>query len=219
MKIILIGCLSFYSVISFGQNTGNTNTWFLAQFRLDFKRYLHVVELGHRRQDVFITNHRQSLFRYTLSHQTPSKRTGFGGGIACFVHERKQERQLESELRPFLQFTQLFPLKNKQLQIRFRNEFRLFDGATEDQDRLRAQVLFSHVLIPEFNTKIAYLNEWFYSCGQVKPWEWRGGITIQQPVSENWKAGLGYIYQNNENGAVRNIHVVQVSIFYELLLN
>lgn len=213
-----MGFLSFYCVVCFSQDGYTSNTWFLSQFRLDFKRYVHVVELGHRRQDAFLINHRQSLFRYALSYQTNSKKTGFGGGIACFIHERKVGKDLETEMRPFLQMTQLFPLKNKQFQLRFRNEFRFFDGSTKDQNRVRFQVLFSHFLIPKFSTKLIYFNEWFYICGTIKPWELRGGITIQQPVFKNWKLGLGYIYQNNENSAIRNIHVLQVSGLYELLL-
>ena len=218
MKMILMGNLFLYCVVCFGQDKYTTNTWLLSQFRLDFKRHLHVVELGHRRQDSFLTNHRQSLFRYTWSYQANSKRTGFGGGIASFIHERKGTRGLETEIRPFLQVTQLFPLKNKQFQLRFRNEFRFFDGSTKDQNRMRLQVLFSHSLISEFNTKLVYLSEWFYICGNLKPWEWRGGISIQQKVSENWKIGVGYIYQNNESGGIRNIHIVQISGLYELLL-
>lgn len=219
MKIILIGCLSFYYVVSFGQETNTTNTWLLLQARLDFKRCLHVMELGHRRQDAFITNHRQSLFRYAFTYQTNSKRTGFGGGIACFVHERRDAGDLETEIRPFLQFTQVFLPKNKQLQLRFRNEFRFFDGLTKDHNRLRFQGLFSHFLIPAFNTKLVCFNEWFYICGNAKPWEWRGGIAIQQAVSRNWKIGAGYIYQNNENSKIRNIHIIQISGLYEFLLN
>ncbi len=219
MKIIFIGCLFLYSFASFGQKTSTTNAWFLAQLRLDSKKYLQVIELGHRRQNVFLTNHRQSLFRYTLTYQTNSKKVGLGGGIACFLHERKQGRELETETRPFLQVAQFFPLKNKEFQLRFRNEFRFFDRSTKDQDRLRVQLLFSHSLIPELRTKLSWFNEWFYSFGQAKPWEWRGGITIQQPVYKNWKVGIGYIYQNNEGSAIRNIHVIQMSWFYELLLN
>ncbi|AEA45893.1 DUF2490 domain-containing protein [Fluviicola taffensis] len=219
MKMILMGNLFLYCAVCFGQDKYTTNTWLLSQFRLDFKRYLHVVELGHRRQDSFFNNHRQSLFRYTLSYQANSKRTGFGGGIASFIHERKEARGLETEIRPFLQVTQLFPLKNKQFQLRLRNEFRFFDGSTKDQNRMRFQVLFSHSLISEFNTKLVYFSEWFYICGNVKPWEWRGGISIQQKVCKKWKLGAGYIYQNNESGAIRNIHIIQVSGIYELLLN
>lgn len=175
MKIIFVGCIFLYPIISFSQKN-TTNSWFLLQFRLDSKRFFQVVELGHRRQDAFLTNHRQSLFRYTLSYQTRSKRTGFGGGIACFIHERKAGRELETETRPFLQLTRLFPLKGGQFQLRFRNEFRFFDRSTKDQDRLRAQMLFSHSLIQKLQTKLTYFNEWFYSVGQTQPWEWRGGI-------------------------------------------
>lgn len=139
--------------------------------------------------------------------------------MACFVHERRDAGDLETEIRPFLQFTQVFLPKNKQLQLRFRNEFRFFDGLTKDQNRLRLQGLFSHFLIPEFNTKLVYFNEWFYICGNVKPWEWRGGIAIQQAVSRNWKIGVGYIYQNNESSKIRNIHIIQISGLYEFLLN
>ncbi|MGV3611587.1 MAG: DUF2490 domain-containing protein [Fluviicola sp.] len=211
--------LSFYDSVSFSQESSTTNTWLLLQARLDFKNYFHVIELGHRRQDAFLTRHRQSLFRYAFSYQTNSKRTGFGGGIACFIHERKGIGVLETEIRPFLQVTHLFPLKNKQLQLRFRNEFRLFDRTTKDQNRLRFQVLFSHSLVNKFHAKLIYFNEWFYSFGVTKPWEWRGGITILQPVSKNWKLGAGYIYQNNENSPIRNIHIIQVSGLYEFLLN
>lgn len=214
-----MGFLSFYYSVSFSQEVFTTNTWLLLQARLDFKNHLHVIELGHRRQDVFFTRHRQSLFRYAFSYQTNSKRTGFGGGIACFIHERKGTRVLETEIRPFLQITHLFPMKNKQLQLRFRNEFRFFDRKTKDQNRLRFQMLFSHSLFNKFNTKLIYLNEWFYGCGTIKPWEWRGGITLVQPVSKNCKLGVGYIYQNNENSLIRNIHIIQVSGLYEFLSN
>ncbi|MDF3025903.1 MAG: hypothetical protein K0S23_210 [Fluviicola sp.] len=215
-----MGCLSFYyCAFSFGQERNATNTWLLLQTRLDFKRYLHVMEAGHRRQDAFLINHRQSLLRYTLSYQTNSKRSGFGGGIACFVHERRDAGDLETEIRPFLQFTQVFFSKNKQLQLRFRNEFRFFNGLTKDQDRLRLQALFSHFPVPEFRTKLIYFNEWFHICGDPRPWEWRAGITIQQPVFGNWKIGAGYIYQNNENSKTRNIHIIQISALYEFLLD
>lgn len=218
MKTILMGFISFNYLLCFSQDKSTTNTWFLSQFRFDTKKNIHIMELGHRRQEEFLNHHRQSLFRYTFSYQTNSKRTGFGGGIACFIHERNGTRDLETEIRPFLQMTQLFPLKNKQIQLRFRNEFRFFNGSTKDQNRMRLQVQFSHLLIPEFKTKLNCASEWFYICGSTKPWEWRGGISIQQPVSKSWKIGLGYIYQNNENSMIRNIHIVQISGFYELLL-
>lgn len=218
MKIIFTGFTLVCHIICFSQDNSTTNAWFLSQFRFDVKKNIHVMELGHRRQDLLLSHHRQSLLRYTFSYQTNAKRTGFGGGIACFIHERKETRDLETEIRPFLQMTQLFQLKNKQILLRFRNEFRFFNESTKDHNRMRLQVQFSHLLIPEFKTKVNYLSEWFYICGNVKPWEWRGGISIQQTISKSWKIGLGYSYQNNENSTIRNIHIVQISSFYELLL-
>jgi len=213
-----MGFLSFYYTVCFSQDNYSTNAWLLSQFRFDVKKNLHVLELGHRRQDGFLNHHRQSLFRYTFSYQMNSKRTGFGGGIACFIHEKKVGRDLEMEMRPFLQMTQLFSFKDKLIQLRFRNEFRFFNGSTKDQNRMRLQGQFSHLLIPGFNTRLYYSSEFFYICGNAKPWEWRGGISIQQTISRSWKVGLGYIYQNNENSVIRNIHIIQLSGFYEFLL-
>lgn len=217
MKMIALGFLSLHYMACFGQYT--TNTWLLSQFRVDFKKQVHILELGHRRQENFLNNHSQSLLRYTFSYQVNSKRTGFGGGIAEFIHARNTGRHFEMEVRPFIQVIQHFPLKGIQLQLRFRNEFRFFDGSTKDQDRMRFQLQLSHILISDLNTRLLYFNEWFYSCGNVKPWEWRGGISMQQPVAENWKVGIGYIYQNRENSVIRNVHIIQLSGLYEFLLN
>lgn len=186
---------------------------------MDYKRQTHVLELSHRRHENFLNHHRQSLFRYTFSYQANSRRTGLGGGIAGFIHERNDGRTIETETRPFLQVSQLFLMKTIQFQLRFRNEFRFFDRSSKDQDRLRFQMLFSYPLHSGFKTRLLCFNEWFYICGTTKPWEWRGCVSIQQPLFRHWKLGIGYIYQNNENNVIRNIHVIQLSGSYELLLN
>ncbi|WP_294675488.1 DUF2490 domain-containing protein [uncultured Fluviicola sp.] len=219
MKMIALGFLSIHSFFCFDQSSNTSNAWLLAQLKVDYKRQTHVLELGHRRYENFLNHHRQSLFRYTFSYQANSKRTGFGGGIAGFIHERNEGRRIETEIRPFLQVSQLFLKKAIQFQLRFRNEFRFFDRSTKDQDRLRFQMLFSYPLHSDCKTRLLCFNEWFYICGSMKPWEWRGGVSIQQPLLRHWKLGIGYIYQNNENSAIRNIHVIQLSGSYNLLLN
>lgn len=219
MKMVALGFLSIHYFVCLGQGANTTNTWLLSQLKIDHKKYNHVIELGHRRQENFLNHHRQSLFRYTFSCLVNSKRTGVGGGIAGFFHERNGGRNIESEVRPFLQVSQLFPLKTIQFQLRLRNEFRFFDGATEDQNRLRLQGLFSYPLNQDLKTRLLFFNELFYICGSIKPLEWRGGLSIQRQLFKHWKLGVGYIYQNNENSEIRNIHVIQVSGSYELLLN
>ncbi len=219
MKMIALGFLSIHSLFCFDQSSNTSNAWLLAQLKVDYKRQTHVLELGHRRHENFLNHHRQSLFRYTFSYQANSKRTGFGGGIAGFIHERNEGRTIETEIRPFLQVSQFFLKKAIQFQLRFRNEFRFFDGLTKDQYRLRFQMLFSYPLHSDFKTRLLCFNEWFYVCGNKKPWEWRGGVSIQQPLFKHWKLGIGYICQNNENSAIRNVHVIQVSGSYKLLLN
>ena len=219
MKMIALGFLSIHYFFCFGQNSNTTNTWLLSQLKVDYKRQTHSLELGHRRQGNFFDQHRQSLMRYTFSYRVNTKGTGFGGGIAGFIHERNEGRNIETETRPFLQVSQLFQMETIQFQLRFRNEFRFFDASTKDQNRLRFQMLFSYPLATDFNTRLLCFNELFYICGNMKPWEWRGSFSIQQPLFKNWKLGIGYIYQNNENSVIRNIHVIQVSGIYELLLN
>lgn len=218
MKMSALVFLSTHYFVCLGQSA-NTNTWLLSQLKIDHKKYNHVIELGHRRQENFWSQHRQSLFRYAFSYQANSKRTGFGGGIAGFIHERNTARNMEFEVRPFLQVSQLFSLKTTQFQLRLRNEFRFFDGVTKDQDRLRLQLLFSYPLNSDFKTRLLCFNELFYGWGNTKPWEWRGGVSVQQPIVKNWKLGIGYFYQNNENSMIRNIHIIQVSGSCELLLN
>lgn len=61
---LLTNCLACVS-----QNIHQTNAWFLSQFRFEHKKNSHNIEFGHRRKDDFLTNHRQSLFRYTYGYQ------------------------------------------------------------------------------------------------------------------------------------------------------
>lgn len=217
--MILLGYFFFGFLLCLGQDRYATNTWFLVHSRLECKAQLHTIELGHRRQDDFLLKHRQSLLRYTFSYQIPSNKIGLGVGMAYFIHERNGAPDRESELRPFLQITRIFPFKNQQLQLRFRNEFRFLNAATKDQDRLRLQIQFSRLLVHGSKTKLLCFNELFYSCAGSKPWEWRAGVAIQRNLYGGWRGALGYIYQNNENSTIRNIHVIQLSVLHEFLLN
>lgn len=122
------------------------------------------------------------------------------------------------ELRPFLQFNKFSTWRQHSFQLRARNEFRFFNGHTTDQLRLRLQTLFLQKLFSHAETKLFYFNEFFFIIGYSKPWEWRAGFQIQQPIAKGWKVGLGYIYQNNENSNIRSVHVIQITWFYEFLL-
>lgn len=216
MKIIFLAYFVISCLTCSGQSS-QSNCWFLIQSSVENKAQLHNMELGHRRQEQFLKQHRQSFFRYTFSYKLQSKKGDIGGGIAYFLHE-KSGGNSESEIRPFLQVVRTFSFGKQQLQWRFRNEFRFFDRTTGDQNRLRLQLQFSRLLHARFQTRILYFNELFYICGNLTPWEWRTGVAIQQTLSGNWKVGLGYSYQNNQNSRIRNVHIVQLSILHKLLL-
>lgn len=212
---LVIGWSGWIAGVVFGQNDG-THGWFSLQAKFKSEHVTQVLEVGHRREGTFISYPKQYFGRYIVDYRSGQNTVGLG--ITTFHNLLSKTNQVETEIRPSLEWYYLTSLKAGKLQVRVRDEIRIFDRNTANTNRLRFQQVYTFPSCERIHGTAALTHELLYSFLSDKPWEWRLGIKYTQQINRNIKGYLHYFYQNNQTSSVRNNQVILVGFVFEILL-
>lgn len=212
---LVIGWCGWLAGTALGQNDG-THGWLSLQAKFKSERITQVLEAGHRREGNFISYPKQYFGRYILNYQ--SGLNSIGVGMAVFHNLLTNTDHVETEIRPSLEWYYSMAFKTGKLQVRVRDEIRIFDRNTPDNNRLRFQQVYTFPSCERIRGTADLTHELLYSFLSKKPWEWRLGVKYTQRLSRNVKGYLHYQYQNNSGSSVRNNQIVLVGLTIEFLL-